>query len=416
MTTSSASRCSRALLLLLPLAGPAFGEAVSVDVAQWAEVGTGETIDGWSIAGIDRYVKSGGVKFDAAADVALSPLYGGFVTQVVAEVVCGTAHPQRYLTLAPEVAAVANSRKAEVTGAYVAQVFTWSASDRVRRFRLSCEGYDSAVWGVRACEVYLQRLETPTGLGDDPAWSDALATSWQADPRATSHTVEAWEVIRTPFSGDELACWDFSELTNGVGKTMSFDELGLAQEYPDVTGEKLCLQGGAFGHLQVGMNSVAGEMRLPLPTASERTCEMELYAHETDKEGRITVRCIAAGEATNELETVFLLHEPSLFRMTLPDEARVLVLPSMASRRIRVRRVRVLSDYAPETVSTNLVAASTTRGTGCTIRKLHAGNYVWRVMSREDDGMASLWSDWKDVVLDSGLPSFDRPGFLLFLR
>ena len=416
MTTSSASRCSRALLLLLPLAGPAFGEAVSVDVAQWAEVGTGETIDGWSVVGLDRYAKYGGVKFDAAADVALSPLYGGFVTQVVAEVACGTSYTQRYLTLTPEIAAIENPRKAVATDECLAQVFTWPASDRVRRFRFTAEGHQSAYWAVCSCVVYLQRLETPTGLEDDPAWCDALATSWQADSRATLHTVEAWEVIRTPFSGDELACWDFSELTNGVGKTMSFDDLGLAQEYPDVTGEKLCLQGGAFGHLQVGMNSVAGEMRLPLPTASERTCEMELYAHETDKEGRITVRCTTAGEVTNELETVFLLHVPSLFRMTLPDEARVLVLPSMASRRIRVRRVRVLSDYAPETVSTNLVAATTTRGTGCTFKKLQEGHYVWRVMSREEDGMASLWSDWRDVVLDSGLPSFDRPGFLLFLH
>ncbi len=176
------------------------------------------------------------------------------------------------------------------------------------------------------------------------------------------------------------------------------------------------MQGNAYGHLQIGKNSIAGEMRLPLPMAKERTCEMELYAHYTDNEGKITVRCISAGDATNELETVVLLHTPALFRMALPDEARVLAIPSIASRRIRVRQVRILSGYVPETVSTNLVAASTTRGASCTFKKLHAGNYVWRVMSRDGNGVTSLWSDWKDVALDASSPSFDRPGFLLFLR
>ena len=251
---------------------------------------------------------------------------------------------------------------------------------------------------------------------DDPAWCDALATCWLGDPRATSHTVEAWEVIRTPVGGSELACWDFSRLTNDVNRTRDFDELGLAQKYPDVTGKVLCMQGNAYGHLQVGKNSVAGEMCLPLPMAKERTCEMELYAHDTDNEGRITVRYVMVDEVTNELETVVLRHESSLFRMPLPDEAQVLVLPSIASRRIRVRRVRIMSDYVPETVSTNLAAVSTICGTSCMLKKLHAGSYVWRVKSKEEDGMASLWSDWKDVTLDWRLPSFDRPGVLLLLR
>lgn len=415
LSSKKCGRCVVAASFVL-FGGLAFGEVVFVNAAEWWETGTGLTASGWEVNNLTKYAKFGGAKFYTKQDAAVSPVFAHSITQVVANIVSGQEETLRFMTVTPTVGEGA-AKRASIALEYKPQTFVWSAAEGVRQIKFSNEGSGSAYWGVRDVTIWTDRIEAPTGLAEDPKWRDAFHAHWQAEPLGVSHEIEVCRVEWTPPQGEWLHSWNFSSLTNTSGNTRGFDALERPESLNDVTGENLCLQGHAGGHLQVGKSETAGVMVLPVDEGGvNRTGLLRLFKHTSDGGTEVSLAWVDASGQENAWATVAVTDVPREFRLDLPDGAAAIRIASTNSRRVRVESVSVVSDYAPGFATTNLVVRH--RGVNCDrlVRSLSPGEWVWRARSFDAEGADSPWSGWRAVTLRADDPARKVPGFRLLLR
>lgn len=398
---------------------PGQGDVLQVDVDEWGKIGSGVTSDGWTVAGIESY-SEGGVYFNAGSDVVTSPVFPGLVTQVIASVRSSSATMTRSLSLIPQEAqpwAQTNVATTTSGNEYRSQWFSWTAGEGVRQFSFRMVGPGSGNWGLNGLSVYLDRVERPVSLWVGKRYSDAFEVRWDAEPRAVRFEIAAGRVDEVLPAFTSLKEWNFSVLTNVSGNTKSFLELDPPEELQDVGGKMLNLQAKSGGHLQVGMDNVAGLMALPLPEGLRRTALMTLFRHENDKADGISSNLVvSASGVTNALPNVWLTVRPTEFRLDIPDDAANLQLCSLKARRVRVVDVRIVSDYVPGSVTTNWVVNRTVRARESVVKGLSHGRWLWRVRAFDAHGWNSSWSSFNEVMLGSDLPSYADRGFGLLLR
>ena len=392
-----------------------------MDIGEWPSDEEIVTPSGWTVNGIDAYQTNKGVTFNAVGDYAVSPQYQGFVTQLVLQV-CSTSSPiLRYLKAIPEEASSsARTWTLEATSEakYSEQSFAWKVSEGIRRFRLQIEGPQGGNWRVGSLTVYLDRVDPPTGLREINAHSDALSVGWQPEVRAASYGVEVAQVETLLPKYELQKEWDFSSLTNisGNPKTFVIPD-GLPPSLRDVEGRTLNLPKREGGYIQIGNSSTGGLMLLPLPETAGRIAVTEIY--RCDKDGNFWAFVGFEGPRgeTNEIATVHLGTNVQTRVFAIPDAAEKLIFRSeRGDNRIRVADVKIVTDYEPGSVKTNTVASVSATGCEKVVKGLAPGDWLWRVRSFDREGMYSEWSPYREATLDADAPSFDRPGFLLFLR
>lgn len=404
--------------LLLLVGSSALSEVVSVDVSEWAQTGTGVTPSGWTVTNIDAYA-DGSVRFDRESDLALSPEYRGIVTQLVMTIKPSSETTARFLTAIPVVANVgAGNLVAAATKAYEEQTFAWRIEDGVCRFRLqNATGTGNVGWGIRSLTVYLDRIEAPQDLREDAVWADALTVSWTPDPRAVSNEFELCRIVTVPPRYELLRDWDFTSLTNATGNSKTFRELDPPEELWDVGGVVIGLQKYDGGHLQIGNTDVGGVMALPLKPAVGRLAAMDLLRSDKDGNFSAVIGCVGPDGVTNECARISLHPESERSVVAIPDEAESLVIISeRGDNRIRVEDVKVVTDYVPGSVTTNVTTALRTRKSTLTVKRLVAGDWIWRVRSFDAQGEASAWSPYRAVTISSKDPKSPFRGMAVVIR
>ena len=394
------------------------GEVIAVDVAAWAEVGTGET-NGWTVGGIGIYV-DGGIKFSRESDFAMSPRFEDSVTQIVISVKSSGLDVVKKLMITPaDPEGIAGYEASPTDSKYVSQVFSWSPSDGVRQFYLKESSGASGNWGVASLTVYTDRLESPTGLREETLYRDAFVAGWTAAPKAVRHEVRFASVTHVPPRFETAAAWDFSSLTNATGNSKDLE--GLKGEYPNVldgvTGMNLGLQKYDGGHLQIGKDNVAGAMELQLDAmASSRICFITNWRHDKDSSSGCSAFCLRGDGSTNEVIALTAGADPATDRFALPDGTCTLRVESPKSRRVEILSVIVAVDYVPGSVTTNGFSSIAAKTTGRMLKDLAPGEWVWSVRSFDATGRDSPWSPFRAVVLDADRPRRPRLGFGLMIR
>jgi len=390
-----------------------------VDVSAWGDVGTGVTAEGWTVTNIMAYAE-GGIYFNAFSGLAVSPVYPGLVTQVVANARSSVSAMTRHLTLIPRLAeqgAHTNVAETTTSGKYERQRFVWRYDEGVRQFSFQMIGSGSGTWGLKEVMVYLDRVERPENLRTGSRYLDAFEAHWDAEPRAVRFEIAAGRVDEVLPAFTSLKEWNFSVLTNVSGNTKSFLELDPPEELQDVGGESLCLQANAGGHLQIGKDNVAGTMELPLPEGVGRTALMTLFRHEKDDaDGIVSNLVVTASGVTNVLPNVWLTVRPTEFRLDIPNDAMNLVLCSLKARRVRVTDVRIVTDYVPGSVTTNWTASCFARGKECVVKGLSSGLWLWRVRAYDANDWDSPWSAFGEALLDNRSRRYAERGLGLILR
>lgn len=413
--TSSAIRCGKAFALLLPLAGSAFGEAVSVGVNEWCASTNTVLPSGWTANGITPYhVK--GVQFPKKSDYALSPDYSGPITQVVMCVRSSNLQVQRFLTMTPVIPDLPEEKLQAFPTAdkFEFQTFVWDAALGVRQIRFMKEGVDTAGWCISELTIFVDRLDSPRELAVDAEYCDGFAASWEPSEEAVRHEVEVREIV--PARGASLARWDFTSLTNTVNATKDLDEIAHG-DLGEFSGTNLCLAAYQGGHLQVGKSDKPGALVLPLPDGVGRTCLAELFcAPESTPSGDVYLYAVDGTGATNVLAMPVLSPEKASFAFALPDDAVELQFVSRSKRRIRMTGAEVVSDYVPSSVSTNEPIRVRSRTSSCIVKNLKPRGWQWRVKSFDRRGVESGWSEAARADLEPGDPPRPRPGFQMSLR
>ena len=161
---------------------------------------------------------------------------------------------------------------------------------------------------------------------------------------------------------------------------------------------------------------MAGFVSFLVPAAPNRTCLVEMFGHTSDNPGVVTMRAMDAEGLVVDGTSPFLTESPTLFRFDLPDDATELVLQSLASRRIRVRRVLAVTEYVEGFVRTNVTFVTRTPRTVSVAWRLHPGEWLWRVRSFDALGLDSPWSAYRELRLLPDLPRYSPPGCVMFLR
>ena len=397
----------------------AFGEAVSVDVSEWIAVGTGVTPSGWTVNGIDSYAEDHSARFNLNEEFAQSPIFSGVITQVTMRVKSSRIGVTRILKIIPTDSKGAPKLAATPTekDCLTDESFSWLRSEGVRAFRLQNEGEGSAAgWGVASLTVYLDRLDAPTGLRDDPLYSDAFFASWQPDGRSVSFEVEVGRVVRTETPDERERIWDFSSLTNAGGNTLTFTP-PLPGSLVGVTGENLCLSAGAGGHIQVGKRGIGGKLVLPLGKKGGGVdCSFTAWRHASDGDGDARVSYVTSSGETRDVYAVRVTDEPSRFRICLPNAAVFLVLSSYGTRRLCVSEVRAGADFIHVDVTTNHFKSVLTRRAETLVKDLAPGDWAWSVRAFDANGTDSPWSPFCAVTLDALKPPRPLPGFAIMIK
>lgn len=397
-----------------------FGEAIEVDVAAWADVGTGTT-NGWEVSGISR-TADGLTRVKEIADYARSPEFDFNVTQLIMNVSCSSAETKRFLTITPTISGTgAKTHVAERSTKLVEQTFAWEASEGVRQFRLQNEtGEGTTSWGIQSLTVYTDRVGPPTELREKALYRDAFVASWDPAPKAVRYEVKYASVTRTPPSYETAAEWDFSSLTNATGNSKDLE--ALRKDFPEaldgVTGTNLGLQGYDGGHLQIGKSGVAGAMELSLDaSAAPRVCWLTNWRHEKDSSsGGCSAFCLCEDGSTNAVAPLTVGAVPVTDEFVVPGGTRTLRVESVNARRIEVSSVVVAADYVPASVTTNgFSLARKTVKTERTLKNLASGEWVWSVRSFDAGGRDSPWAPLRAVTLDPRGPRGPF-GFALLLR
>jgi len=394
-------------------------EVVSVDVYEWARIGTGVTPSGWTVTNVDEYASEKGVRFDTKDDIALSPVFPGVVTQLVMNVKSSNTNMTRFLTAVPVVAnAGARSLPANATKSYEIQALVWRFEEEVRRFRLqNVTGREGGSWGVRSLDVYINRIEAPQDLREEAVYSDAFSAAWTPDARAVSSEVEAGRITVILPKYDLLRDFDFTSLTNTSGNPKPFLELRPPDELRDVEGLTIGLQGNDGGHLQIGNTKTGGVMRLLLPTGSGREAVMDLLRSDKDNNFSAVIAVEENDGQTNECARIPLVPEPMTSVVSLADEAKALLLISeRGANRIRVEDVKIVTDYVPGYEMTNEVARCRTARNARTFKGLEPGDFIWRVRSFDEGGTESAWSPYRKVTLSADDPRRPVPGLAVVIR
>ena len=411
--------------------GAAHAEMIRVDVAAWAEVGTGET-DGWTVSGIDRY-SDGPTRFDKMDDFALSPEFADNVTQVVLRVKSSSATMTRFLTLIP--AGVSSGSRQQVAAASTSltnETFSWTQDEAVRQFRLQNEtGKGSAGWGVASLTVYTDRIEPPTDLREGTTYRDAFVAGWDAAAKAVRYEIRFASVTRVPPRFETVAAWDFSSLTNTYGNTRTLEQLKVANpgRLDDLSGENVCMQKYESGHIQIGAGQKLGCLVLPLPEASRiaepLTGVLCAWKYPADGKPTMPIYSVADG-VTNDLATVELTNERAEYRFPIPEGigAESVILSSATNGiaqinqngRVRVERFAILSNYVPGSVTTNGFSSIAAKTTERMLKDLWPGEWVWSVRSFDADGRDSPWSPFRTVILDAERPRRPRFGLGVMIR
>lgn len=406
------------------------GEVITVDVAAWAEVGTGET-NGWTVGGIGSYA-DGGAKFSRESDFALSPRFEDSVTQIVMSVKSSGLDVVKKLMITPaDPEGIAGYEASPTDSKYVSQVFSWSSSDGVRQFCLKESSGASGNWGVASLTVYTDRLGPPTGLREEALYRDAFVAGWTAAPKAVRHEVRFASVTRIPPRFETVAAWDFSSLTNTYGSTRTLDQLKTANSgrLDDLSGENVCMQKYESGHIQIGAGEKLGCLVLPLPEISQTAGLLTgvLFAWKYPATGKPTMPLyLVAGGVTNDLATVELTNERAEYRFPIPEGigAESVILSSATNGialtdqngRVRVESFAIVSGYVPGSVTTNGFSSIAAKTTGRMLKDLAPGEWVWSVRSFDAAGRDSPWSPFRAVVLDADRPRRPRLGFGLLIR
>lgn len=400
------------LALVVPTRSRA--EEVSVDVFAWTN-GV-ETADGWEVTGVTRYVEPGGVKFGLTNSRAASPNYDGCITQIVAEVCCGSADPSNFLVFVPGSPSDAEARTAVPTKAYTEQVFSWRPSDAVRGINVMTTGSGNRYWGIRRLVIYLDRISAPGGIGCSARYANTLDVEIEPVADAASYELEVRSLTRIAEAGETIRCWDFSVLTNTSGNTvnMTAQKLSAWPDLADVVGSNLCLQAHAGGHLQIGKSDVVGELALPVPvTETDLAFTARVLRHpKDDNDGEVRVVSGRAGELT-DLGGMFLTTEPADFAFALPAAAETVGVRSLSSRRVRIVRAALVRGYRPGSVVTNEPVVVTLRDPVGKVRGIPSGDLLLRARSVGADGRISTWSDTVPFRLSPALP---RKGLAVFVR
>ena len=412
------------MLSLLSLAatfaavGALRGEVITVDVAAWAEVGTGET-NGWTVGGIGSYV-DGGAMFSSASDFARSPRFEDSVTQIVMSVKSSSLDVVKKLMITPvDPDGIAGHEATPTDSKYVSQVFSWSLADGVRQFCLQESSGASGKWGVASLSVYTDGIEPPTGLREEALYRDAFVAGWDAAPKAVRHEVRFASVTRVPPQFEMVDAWDFSSLTNATGNSKDLE--ALRRQFPEalvgVTGTNLGLQKYDGGHLQIGQDNVAGAMELQLDaTVSSRICLIANWRHDKDSSSGCSAFCLGGDGSTNAVVSLTAGADPVTDMIALPDGTCTLRVESPKSRRVEISSVIVAVDYVPSSVTTNGFSAVGAKTAERMLRGLWPGEWVWAVRSFDAEGRGSQWSPFRTVVLDANRPHGPRRGFGLLVR
>lgn len=418
------------LVVGLTMAEVVRSEVITVDVAAWAEVGTGET-NGWTVGGIGIYA-DGGIKFSRESDFAMSPRFEDSVTQIVISVKSSGLDVVKKLMITPaDPEGIAGYEASPTDSKYVSQAFSWSPSDRVRQFCLKESSGASGNWGVASLTVCTDRLGPPTGLREETLYRDAFVAGWTAAPKAVRHEVRFASVTHVPPRFETVAAWDFSSLTNTYGGTRTLDQLKVATPglLDDLSGEKVCMQKYESGHLQIGMGEKLGCLVLPLPeisqTAEPLTGVLCAWKYPADGKPTMPIYSVAGG-VTNDLATVELTNERAEYRFPIPEGigAESVILSSATNGialtdqngRVRVESFAIVSGYVPGSVTTNGFSSIAAKTTGRMLKDLVPGEWVWSVRSFDAAGRDSPWSPFRVVVLDADRPRRPRLGFGLLIR
>ena len=396
-----------------------FGEVIEVDVRAWADIGTGTT-NGWEVSGISR-TEDGLTRVKEIADYARSPEFDFNVTQLVMRVLCSSAETKRFLTITPTVSEPeAKKHTAKRSEKLIEQVFAWNPTEGVRQFRLQNDsGTGSTSWGIASLVVYTDRIEPPTGLREHALYRDAFAAVWDPASKAVRYDVRYASVTRTPPRYKTLAGWDFSSLTNATGN--SKDLGSLREEFPKVldgvSGTNLGLQKYDGGHLQIGKDNVAGAMELQFDAmVPSRICLFTNWRHDKDSSSGCSAFCLCGDGSTNAVISLTAGADPVTDVFALPDGTCTLRVESPKSRRVEILSVVVIADYVPGSVTTNEFRSVETRTTEKTVTGLEPGEWIWSVRSFDAEGMDSLWSPFRTVILDPKRRSYSPPGCLLLIR
>lgn len=399
----------------------ACGDAVEVDVGAWAETNTGVTADGWKVSGIDGYAEStgGGVKFGSSSDYALSPVFESNVTQIVMRVRSSSTNVLRILTVTPKIPEGATVYGARPTAnRYETETFAWDASEGVRQFMLESPG-KSGNWGIASLTVHTDRISAPVGLRGTSENCDAFEAVWTPDAKAAAHEIEVSRVVVQPPRYDVVSAWDFTVLTNRTGGRK--DLKVLQDEFPGVldrvSGENLGLQGKDGGHLQIGMDSVAGAMSVPLgDSGSTRTGCITAWRHPKDASSGCSAYCLDEEGRTNAEVRLTAAADAATDVFEIPDDAVSLRVESLASRRIEVASVIVAAHYAEGSISTNYFGRWKTSRSNRQVKDLFPGEWVWRVRSFDAENVDSAWSSYSSVTIDPDDPPRTRRGFSIQVR
>ena len=418
------------------LAGVAFAvpqlvlaATVSVDVSEWAAVGSGVTADGWSVEGLDSYA-DGSVRFNAKADFALSPNFATVITQVTMRVKSSSPEATRFLEITPSDSAHATVHRAAPTEKdhLTEENFCWDPSEGVHGFRLQIEGAGTAGWGISALAIHTVDVATPTGLRDNPLYRDAFQASWDGVKDAKLYQVRCAQVVTTPPRYETLAEWCFSALTNTSGSTCGLEK--LQGEFPgllgDLSGTNVCMQAYESGHLQIGKGESLGMLALPCQLAGDDLTGI-LCAWKYPDDAKTTMPLFAVSDGqTNDLATIELTKDRAEYRFRLPDGfAADCILLSSATNglalknkngRVRVASFAIVSGYTPISVVTNDFVAVGTPKAERIIKNLVPGDWVWSVRAFDAKGNDSPWSAFRTVTLDATSPSRPPSGLGVFLR
>lgn len=405
-------------------------EVIAVDVAAWAEVGTGET-NGWTVGGIGSYA-DGGAKFSRESDFALSPRFEDSVTQIVMSVKSSGLDVVKKLMITPaDPEGIAGYEASPTDSKYVSQVFSWSSSDGVRQFCLKESSGASGNWGVASLTVCTDRLGPPTDLREETLYRDAFVAGWTAAPKAVRHEVRFASVTRIPPRFETVAAWDFSSLTNTYGSTRTLDQLKTANpgRLDDLSGENVCMQKYESGHIQIGAGEKLGCLVLPLPEISQTAGLLTgvLFAWKYPASGKPTMPIYSvAGGVTNDLATVELTNERAEYRFPIPEGigAESVILSSATNGialtdqngRVRVESFAIVSSYVPGSVTTNAFSGIGAKAARRMLKGLAPGEWVWSVRSFDAAGRDSPWSPFRAVVLDADRPRRPRFGLGVMIR
>jgi len=393
-------------------------EVVHVDVYEWSRTGTGTTASGWSVCGIDEYADKG-VRLNTRSEFAISPLYPGCVTQLVVKIRASSKTTNCFLSAVPVVAnASAKTQSADAVSSYVVQTFGWSHDEGVRQFRFQNIGSGNAGWGILSLDVYLDRVEAPQYLREHGRYSNALTIRWTPERRAVSNEVELARLITILPTYGLLERWDFSVLTNATGNPLSLDNVPGSETLIGVSGEYLSVQARSGGYLQAGNTKGAGKVCFSLKSSGERTALLRMYRSAADgTDGPVSVSIVGEGSVTNMIAEPYLTTNASDFTVEVPGAASVLLVESaVKSRRLRIEDLRIVTDYVPGCVTTNVTAHFRTARNSRTVKRLDSGDWIWRVKSFDRRGDSSAWSPYRAVSLSAADPPYPVPGLVILVR